>query len=94
MTPRTLSVSTLLLFVGLAFGSADTSSDNVTSSSSSNCSTLCDPMTGEGRYMDAAYSQTYSPCVDEATRKGTTVDALRCEEKATSTCLSLCQSNQ
>ena len=94
MNQRTLSLLSLFLFAGLAFASADTnssSSSSSTSSSSTNCSSLCDPMTGGNQYKDAAYSKTYSPCVSEAARQGTTAKALRCEEKATRTCMSMCQ---
>jgi hypothetical protein len=43
--------------------------------------------------MDAAYARTYEPCLQEAVRQGTTVQALGCSAKATETCLALCKAD-
>ena len=97
MRPSSLLLALLAMWA-LACGgtppSGSSRSSSEGSASSASCTTLCDPMTGGNRYKDAAYSKTYRPCLNEAARQGTTVQALRCEEKATAACMSMCQSDR
>ena len=81
-------------FLLLAFGSSEPPENTSSVSSSASCAKSRDPMGGGNKYMDEAYQNAYSPCVDEAARKGKTVDELRCSEKANDYCMKACARNQ
>ena len=51
-------------------------------------------MGGGNKYMDEAYENAYSPCLDEAVRKGKTADELQCSDKANKYCMKACAGDQ
>ncbi len=71
--------------------SSSKSSTSVSAASAKDCAKTCDPKGNGNAYLDAAYSNTYEPCFNEAVRQGTTAQALGCTAKATQTCIALCE---
>ena len=95
----TVFAATLVAASSFACGAAPSApaskprSSDRTASAGKDCSRTCDPHGSGNAYMDAAYARTYEPCLQEAVRQGTTVQALGCSAKATETCLALCKAD-
>jgi len=94
MKQQILSLLALGCFIFLAFGSSEPPDSSLSASSSTTCSNMCDPMGGGNKYMDEAYENAYSPCLDEAVRNGKTADELQCSDKANQYCINACERDQ
>ena len=94
MNRQNVSFVAVMAFVALAFGSTETTESTSSVSSSTTCSNMCDPMGGGNKYMDEAYENAYSPCLDEAVRNGKTADELQCSDKANQYCINACERDQ
>lgn len=81
----------LILACGGGGGADDATSSSGSSTASKACTATCDPMTGEGPHMDAAYENSYQPCLSDAVDKGITADQNHCTEKATAYCIQSCE---
>ena len=82
--------ATLGVVVGLMLACGGGGSDAVQRADQA-CAATCDPMTGEGPHMDAAYENSYQPCLSDAVDKGITADQNHCTEKATACCIQSCE---
>lgn len=82
--------ATLGFVVGLILACGGGGSDAVQRTDQA-CTATCDPMTGDGPHMDAAYENSYQPCLSDAVDKGITADQNHCTEKATAYCIQSCE---
>ncbi len=82
--------ATLGFVVGLILACGGGGSDAVQRAGKA-CLATCDPLTGEGSHMYAAYKHSYHPCLSEAVDKGITADQNNCTERATAYCIQSCE---